>query len=381
MKRRTLLKIIGAFIALEAASCALLYFTNTVPNAPMPDPMPAYHTWDNATNTLALTPNTTLTYAELLAELRRTGQASLSAVLDVELSMHNTPLTEVGLAINESGLRASEVVPNADLTVLLLSDSTAFGLMQNRTYADFLQKYLNKNIPQLSIQILNASVPSHTTKDVVDRLPTFATLKPDVVAVYLGINDLYHTPPTTYGLPTFTLRLVGKFAPQLNQLADTGVLKTLAGWRMQFETPQSIKNLTKIAKFFNKTGAKVVFITPAMLVDTPQQTPDFSHDKIAQSLPQWTQNPQLLGLYNRRLTQAMVALAPKLGADVIHASDWLAITVENQRAFYDNVHLTSTGADAFSQFLASGLRNTLENVYLEKQAKAAAAAEAESEAQ
>lgn len=362
MKKRTLLKIAAAFIALEAASFGVLNFLDTVPNAKKHPVLPAYQAWDDATNTLALKPNTKLTYTKLTEELRKVGMTSTAAIIDIERTFLGIKEDTTGVEIDENGFRQTQLVKNPDATILVMGDSIAFGTLEGRSYPNYLQKTLNNTLPQLSIRVFNASVQGHTTKDGLDRLPSL-NIKPDVAIIHLGVNDVYQTTPAAYGLPTFTLRALGRFIPQLNGMAGSGFLGALTKLRMQFYTPPGISNLAKIAKHFNDMGTKVVFITPMMLADTPQNTPDFSVEKIAQSLPHWTQNADILGLANNQFEKALEKAAPNLGADIVNAGDWLAITTENQHAFYDNVHLTSTGSKAFAEFLSNTLRNTIENAY------------------
>lgn len=388
MKRRALYTIIGAILAAEAMSGVILHLTDGAPASNEADKRPAYVSWDDDLQAPALVPNYKASYADVQKTQRQAGWLKQNAIQDVELALTTLKPTDTGVEIDAQGMRKSARIESPDATLLFLGDAVSFGTLQGKSLPDHIEKLIQDNAQEYKIEVLNASIPGQTTKDALNRLPALADTNPDVVAIYLGLSDFYQKRPLAYTVPSYTLTLLGVKLPQtFESTLEKKVLKPLTELRMAYYTPPAIDNIRKIAEHFKANGSRVVLIAPIMLTDAPILS-DTTLEKLDSSLPEWTHDKDILKQLNARFSEELTKLAQTVGTDIVNASDWLKITVNNQDAFYDNRHLTSSGAQAFSYYLALPLRTAVDNklgqdeldALFEQNAKETAEAEAAAKA-
>jgi lysophospholipase L1-like esterase len=113
---------------------------------------------------------------------------------------------EITFQVGPSGLRGKEPESRRSNTyrILTLGDSQAFGfgVTDKETFAYQLEAKLQKQYPDINVQVLNAGVPGYGTADQFAFLELRGkALKPDLVIVqFLSVNDIEESryPATTW---------------------------------------------------------------------------------------------------------------------------------------------------------------------------------------
>ncbi len=169
--------------------------------------MRAAYRWTVDTHLYDLTPDEFRARQQAIFQARRQ-QGQERGQTHPELAWTYNPgfqlsLDDTDIHINSLGLRDEEfplAKPPGEIRILCLGGSTTAGeeVPQQQTYPSQLQRMLREHYPQAALRVINGGIPSyairHTLRDFELRL---WRLKPDVVAVYQGINDLsYHSTAT-----------------------------------------------------------------------------------------------------------------------------------------------------------------------------------------
>jgi lysophospholipase L1-like esterase len=105
-----------------------------------------------------------------------------------------------GISINTLGFRGPEIAPEkprGTTRIFAIGDSTTFGLSgENCPYPEQLQRLLDNQYGLGRFEVINAGVEGYGTDYALRLLETrIVPLKPDLVLVYVGWNDLYSTSP------------------------------------------------------------------------------------------------------------------------------------------------------------------------------------------
>lgn len=60
-------------------------------------------------------------------------------------------------------------------------------------YPKYAAEYLKKKYPDIAFEFINLGINGNQTKDLVERLQAdFTDIKPDIVSILIGINDVWH---------------------------------------------------------------------------------------------------------------------------------------------------------------------------------------------
>ncbi len=60
-------------------------------------------------------------------------------------------------------------------------------------YPKYAAEYLKEKYPQVDFELIDLGISGNQTKDLVERLEAdFIDIKPDVVSILIGINDVWH---------------------------------------------------------------------------------------------------------------------------------------------------------------------------------------------
>lgn len=127
---------------------------------------------------------------------------------DPVLGFSLTPGYEAGgIRVNELGFRGPPLEqPKGARTFRLVAvgDSTTFGLAgAGCPYPEQLERELDsRRAGEVRFEVVNAGVEGYTSEHVLRLLSSrIEPLEPDLVAVYVGWNDLYWTDPAAANLP------------------------------------------------------------------------------------------------------------------------------------------------------------------------------------
>ncbi len=103
--------------------------------------------------------------------------------------------SDLDYTINSSGIRGPEITePKRGYRIVALGNSCTFGwgVAFEDTWTHQLEGMLNKQLPEVAIEVINAGVPgysSHQGKQYLEG--ELFSLEPDMVLVMLGFNDHY----------------------------------------------------------------------------------------------------------------------------------------------------------------------------------------------
>lgn len=103
-----------------------------------------------------------------------------------------------GFKVNSDGFRGKEIVSKNEDTfrIVVFGGSTVLqrNLNDNQTTSFLLEKYLSKKYPDKNIEVINAGFDGYTTEhSLIQYLFKVKDMKPDLVIMWHGINDLYYS--------------------------------------------------------------------------------------------------------------------------------------------------------------------------------------------
>ena len=100
----------------------------------------------------------------------------------------NTSMWE-NVRINSLGFKGPEIKNKQSSTrILALGDSTTFGL-HHIDYPRIMEESLK--ISGLNIEVINGGVEGYSTRNIKYEMKRYIQLKPDIMLLYIGWNDLY----------------------------------------------------------------------------------------------------------------------------------------------------------------------------------------------
>jgi len=120
-------------------------------------------------------------------------------VPDPDLLWRLRPATRGPLATNELGLRDAPYRAQADVKVVVLGDSVAWGDgidEVTRTFSYLLERRLSARDPARTFEVVNAAVPGYTTEQEATYLELHGlALGPAAIVVQFTLNDVIARPP------------------------------------------------------------------------------------------------------------------------------------------------------------------------------------------
>lgn len=100
------------------------------------------------------------------------------------------------LHTNNYGFRDSEVAvpkPSGVFRVVCVGGSTTEeGPDEARSYPNLVEQALNGDCAGGRIEVINCGIPGLSTAQARMRLPDYCSLQPDMLVIYMGVNDLVH---------------------------------------------------------------------------------------------------------------------------------------------------------------------------------------------
>jgi len=106
---------------------------------------------------------------------------------------------DAALHTNSLGFRADEITkekPEGTLRIFVMGGSTVFcgSATFEQSHCHRLQEKLRARFPEREIEVINAGVPWYTSQhSLINYLFNIRDFEPDIVILWHGINDLYHS--------------------------------------------------------------------------------------------------------------------------------------------------------------------------------------------
>ncbi len=271
---------------------------------------------------------------------------------DEELFWETIPGTEF---TNSQGFRGDQDVEVENrhdaIRILVLGDSCSF--LGRKLYVDFLHDQLSKDYPELSFEVINASVPGYTSFQGEKVLASLMQYKPHYACIYFGWNDHWIL-PSGYS-DQFHFDLIHSFkVVQLAQIMWARIID-MRDYRVPLDDYQA--NLTAMVKELKANNVVPVLIAAPAGYDE-------------KGMPSWA-----LPFYQEyyRMTVAEIKNIPathKAYADVVArvSQESNAVFVDAQKKFEsispsmrpffrnDLIHLTTKGHEAVADEISIQLK-------------------------
>jgi lysophospholipase L1-like esterase len=176
---------------------------------------------------------------------------------DPDLLWRLTPLKDGPQATNSLGLRDTAYDSKADVKVLLLGDSIAYGdgePVVKLCFPQLLEEILRRRDSTRSFEVINAGVPGYSTFQQTRYLELHGLeLKPDAVVLQFCLNDVFerYTTVASYGggqdfFGIDTRRSIGGLHGWL--IRTSRGYERLASWRQAKAKSKALYTATELAK-------------------------------------------------------------------------------------------------------------------------------------
>jgi len=257
--------------------------------------------------------------------------------------------------------------------ILTVGDSCTFGSILDRySYPRSLERSLQRL--KKDVEVINAGVEGYAVRHVEREIERFIRLKPDLVTIYIGWNDLYYGQiPVDPGAKrveswvheffriqyeTLVRLIVGQKRFALWQLyknrepeRDSQMVRDLANY-----SPPVLRNVEALVKKFKSQRIKVALVTlPGLYV--MDQTPT-SHALSIGHLPLFTNNPFVLAKLTERYNEGLRSMASRLEANLIDLDGWSRkAIVPRSGGFTDGIHLTEEYQQKAGEFFAAEIES------------------------
>lgn len=270
--------------------------------------------------------------------------------------------------INEKGFRGAGLQENHDaVRVLMIGDSVTFGLAKT-TYPKVVSEILSKM--GQNIEVINGGVEGYSAKNVLLELPHYLSIKPDVVTIMIGWNDIYfesqwsRSVVNKLGIVWAANLILDKcrriFATSSQQMAMMHVQRD----KINKQDPdiadalayqhRSLKEVGRIVEALQKSGSKVVILTLAGLYVEDEEPSDRALE--IGHLPHHTANPYVLASLVKAYNKGLQSIAKETGAELIDTASWARNNLRPIAPFFsDTVHLSTLGLQKLGSYIAHEL--------------------------
>ena len=269
------------------------------------------------------------------------------------------------VSINSLGLRGPEIEPKPPpgvSRIAILGESSAFGyfVSDGQEAARLLENRLRAK--DKSVEVLNVGTPGYNLNQSTIRFrEVVAPLRPRVVILYAGWNDLPYVTSSNPRSPSFLTRPI---APAWERLAGHSVvygfvryrllgatpLFVPADFRQAIPTPEGktafLENLAELADTVAKSGAELVICAQASAASD-----QVAHD-LRPSLGRDEKSVEATIELGTWLRQTLAEFAERRKIRFLDASTAIRPTGE---FFADSIHLTAAGEEKLAEFWASHL--------------------------
>lgn len=311
-----------------------------------------------------LRPNFVASSAALVAEKRDAGKWLGAAAIQNAQDTDNKSI----LKINSAGFKGSELdATHRCPRVLMLGDSVTFGVGAF-SYPNFVRTtFLDSNI---KAEVVNGGVEGYDLNNILNELPRYLALKPEIVTIYIGWNVIFATDidAIAAAVPLKSVWLIRHALDAIYGMIGDGASNATHAYQKKLnanpESPviakvrdhrfESFRDIRKIIDAFRSIDSEVYLITLMGLFQA-----DLSPSPAALSighLPAGTDNPFVFAALTN---QANDELKSAVSGDGVHLIDLQAWGRENLQPpssyFLDSVHFNSEGLKEVGGYLASKL--------------------------
>lgn len=295
-------------------------------------------------------------------------KAAAGKVLGAKALRATRPGEERVLRVNQAGFRGAELDPRyACCRILMIGDSVTFGL-GGLTYPRVVQDVLRDK--GVDVEVVNGGVEGYAVRNVVLEEKRYLAVKPRVVTLLIGWNDLY-SGSTWQAARTGNLKIVwlakrawwtlrglfgDKRAVALSVYArpksvdpNSDEVAALADF-----VPPALERLEVFIDRMERAGVRVVVMTlPGLFVHGRQ--PSRKAVSIGH-LPTFTNNPFVLVRLVERFNHGLRQMARRKKLTLIDLEEWRrSALVPGEEFFLDSVHMTADGLSRLGRFVAGRL--------------------------
>ncbi len=275
-----------------------------------------------------------------------------------------------GIRVNNFGYKGPELKSdNSHTKILAVGDSTTFGGSEV-DYPREMERFLQHS--GYDVEVVNGGVEGYSTRNVIYETTRYAQLKPDIVVLYLGWNDLYSPErwlnEAEQGIRFLWLlrnvsgsisrRFIGEYSHAINALnrkAKPDFTSKEVMWLDDY-TPPFIGNFEEIIDSFEAVGSEIFLVTLPGLFTT-YEYPSFKALEIGH-LPLFTDNPYVLAKITERLNQSIRDIAQNRNLHLIDLEIWGRTNLKpRENYFNDSVHLNAEGLTMLGAFMAKQLKS------------------------
>ncbi len=272
--------------------------------------------------------------------------------------------------INSHGYRGPELAREKTFRIVCLGDSVTFGQPgEKKTYPQVVQKEFANMDTALPVETINAGINGQFSYNMIFRIGRIMKLKPDVILILAGWNDLFFEDITRYRDNRYPF--ASNWDIESQETARFHILRFLrnkVGIAQKRSMPLSYTpdefvpfnfeyNLKRIIGRTKRFGVKTAIITlPKLLPDDPAKiTPTMQRKAI---LPEFIGQGDVgafLKIY-RAYDTAIKKAAADMGISVFDAEREFGKQKRSRSVFFeDTCHMTSAGCTLLGKFIAQCL--------------------------
>lgn len=249
----------------------------------------------------------------------------------------------------------------------MIGDSVTFGI-GGLSYPQYMSAAFAKN--NIHAEVINAGVEGYGPQNLLNEMPGYLALKPEIVTIYIGWNPIFSTDIDVIGssVPLKSIWLIHRaidaihklmsddatnatsaYQKKLNPEIESPVIKKIRNYR-----PPSISEISKIVDAFQTIDTQVYLITLMGLYQL-EQPPSPAALAIGH-LPVGTDNPFELAALTDRTNELLKSVGSRNGAHVIDLQAWGRDTLQPPEDYFiDSVHFNSVGLKLVGNYLATKL--------------------------
>ena len=318
-----------------------------------------------------LRPGYTLTLQQAIDAKDKTGRTLAVAYLKERGVKLSVGPAETIFQIDQDGFKGPELdKTHSRLRILTLGDSCAFGsLFDKYSYPRTLERELRKR--GIETEVVNAGVENYTAGNVLRRIEQFKVLRPEIVTIYVGWNNLYGPEPR-FGLSkySYTYRLLRRTYEKLSKgKSPTSAIEKYKKpkhvdpnapevRKLEGYVPPFIDDVEEIVKQMQSVNSRVMIVTIPGLFSVGEAPSDDALKK--GQLPDFTDNPCFLAKLTEQYNVSLRQLAARYGLQVIDLEQWSKTAlVPRDSYFVDSIHLYEEGQEKIGNYAASEIFNAL----------------------
>lgn len=270
--------------------------------------------------------------------------------------------------INSSGFKGPELNEKHRCPrILAIGDSTTFGI-GNLSYPDFMRLHFAE--ARINAEVINAGVEGYSPRNVLNEMPRYLALKPEIVTIYIGWNSIFDVEIDVIGapIPLKSLWLIRNAIAAFNRLMINDASSATRAYKKESRpnaespviegahrfTPAYFDDITKIVDSFRAIDTQVYLIT-LMGMFQLDRVPSATALEVGH-LPSWTDNPFELAALVDRNNDLLKRMSEQENVNLIDLQAWGRERLKPSEAyFFDSVHFNTLGLQQVGAFLASRL--------------------------